>query len=277
MSAWGLTVPSSVLKTMSTTASSGKGLRARRTSPASRVVTPSAKYHDDDADDAHDATLSPMAPAVATSATASPPSSSMRAEANVAVTTSARRTAVRPEGPTAIGARRMSPFSGKTVSVPVSRRLPALAMTTEPSPRARRRPAPLGSTRPRTGPTPGAATGTWALMELAPSVDARSTRRSTTPPAMSRPASTAIAGRRGVRGPRAALGEDGSAPAAGRRRFSAPPAPSHRAPAAVRIGISWVSSSRGAGRARERHRRLAAQAHSRNGSTARGHRYSGVR
>jgi hypothetical protein len=79
-------------------------------SAASFVVTPSAKYHDDDADEAHGDTLSPYAPLDTTSATASPPSSSTTAASSGAATTSARRTLVRLAGPTAIGSFLLSPW-----------------------------------------------------------------------------------------------------------------------------------------------------------------------
>ena len=78
--AWGVTWPSSVVKTKSTTASSGKGLNTTRTSEASRVVTPSAKYQVGDAVEAHGVTLLPRGPVVVISTAASPPSSSTTAE-----------------------------------------------------------------------------------------------------------------------------------------------------------------------------------------------------
>src|SRR5947209_16292145 len=131
--ACGVTTPSSVLNWTSITASSGNGFMARRVSVASLVVAPSAKYQLADADDAHWVTLSPRVPVTATSATASPPFSSTTADANVAVTTSASRTLARLAGPTSMGAVRLSPLSGKTVTVPLSPRAPALATTIDPS------------------------------------------------------------------------------------------------------------------------------------------------
>ena len=96
VSAWGVTWPSSVVKAKSTTASSGKGLRTRRVSVASRVVTPSAKYQVGDADEAQGVMLAPNGPAVDSSTTASPPSSSTTAERWAAWITSARWRVARP-------------------------------------------------------------------------------------------------------------------------------------------------------------------------------------
>src|SRR5436305_10108269 len=110
--ACGVTGPSSVPNTMSTTASSGKGLKRNRPSLASLVVTPSAKYHWADAVDAQGATVSPMGPLSASSTTASPPSSSTTADANTAGATSARWTVWRPAGATAIGVGTGWPWYG---------------------------------------------------------------------------------------------------------------------------------------------------------------------
>src|SRR5579885_1120397 len=207
VSAWGLTTPSSVLKTTSTTASSGKGLRTSRTSWASLVVTPSAKYHDDEADEAHGVTLSPSGPLATTSATASPPSSSTTAAANGEVTTSARRTAARAAGPTVRGTALLSPLSGKTVTEPVSGRGPALATTTEASAAVPDAGAP-GQYQADERAEAGAPRGTWALTVVAWDGAPVLARRSTIPPATSRATSTTRAGARrvrGARGPAAAL------------------------------------------------------------------------
>jgi hypothetical protein len=132
VSAWGVTSPSSVVNTMSTTASSGNGLKRVMTSIASLVVMPSAKYQLVEALDAQGVTVSPREPLAAWSTTASPPSNSTSAEAKGATTTSFRRTMARPAGSTERGTCLVSPSLGMTVTMPLSWRLPALATTTLP-------------------------------------------------------------------------------------------------------------------------------------------------
>src|SRR6476646_6139370 len=111
---------------------------------------------------------------------------------------SARRTLARPDGPTASGRLRLSPLSGNTVTEPVRRRSPALATTTEPSPRPPARGTP-GQYQADERADAGAARGTWALIEVAPPIAGRFTRASITPPATTRATRTVRAGSRRVR------------------------------------------------------------------------------
>ena len=92
--------PSGVVREMSTTASSGNGLKSSSSSRASRVVTPAARCQVGDDADAHGTTDESASPSTECSTASSPGPASTIAARYGASTTSARVTATDSPGAT---------------------------------------------------------------------------------------------------------------------------------------------------------------------------------